>query len=83
LVAGSSYDDQMGARLGELRVYNAEDGQRVGAFAEQKTAVYSATFSPDGKRVAAAGFDGTVRLFELPSGKLIKSFIATPLTSRQ
>ena len=51
--------------------------------AEQKSAVYAATFSPDAKRVAAGGFDGTVRLFELPTGKLIKSFSAAPLTARQ
>ena len=84
LVAGSSYDDpQTGARLGEVRVFQAEDGQRVSTFADQKTAVYCVTFSPDGKRVATGGFDGTVRLFETATGKLIKSFPAAPLTARQ
>jgi WD40 repeat protein len=83
LVAGSSYDDQTGARLGEVRVFQADDGQRVSTFADQKTAVYCVTFSPDGKQVATGGFDGTVRLFETATGKLIKSFPAAPLTARQ
>ncbi len=84
LVAGSSDDDpQTGARLGEVRVYRVDDGQRVATLADQKTAVYSATFSPDGKHVATGGFDGTLRLFEATTGKLVKSFPAAPLTARQ
>jgi WD40 repeat protein len=79
LVAGSSHDDpQSGARLGEVRVYRVDDGQRVATLADQKTAVYSVTFSPDGKQVATGGFDGAVRLFETTTGKLIKSFSAAP-----
>jgi WD40 repeat protein/mono/diheme cytochrome c family protein len=80
LVAGSSYDDsQSGARLGDVRVFQAETGQRVSALADQKTAVYCATFSPDAKQVATGGFDGNVRLFETGTGKLIKSFSAAPM----
>jgi hypothetical protein len=39
-------------------------------------------FSPDGKTVASAGFDdGLVRLNDPMTGKLIKEFVAVPLTS--
>jgi WD40 repeat protein len=47
LVAGSSYDDsKTGDRLGDVRVFQAETGQRVSTLADQKTAVYSAVFRP-------------------------------------
>ncbi len=83
LAAGSSYDDpQTGARLGEVRVYRVDDGQRVATLADQKTPVYSATFSPDGKQVATGGFDGTVRLFETTTGKLVEELPAVPLAAK-
>ena len=37
-------------------------------------------FSPDGKQVASAGFDGVVRLNDPATGKLIKEFVAVPLS---
>ncbi len=36
-------------------------------------------YAPDGKSVAAAGFDGTVRLSDPATGKLIKEFMPVPL----
>lgn len=83
LLAGCSYDDaQSGARLGDVRVFQAETGQKVSTFTEQTTAVYAATFAPDAKIAATGGFDGAVRLFEVQTGKLVKSFPAAPLTVR-
>jgi hypothetical protein len=36
-------------------------------------------FRPDGKQVATGGFDGMVRLYDLPSGSLAKAFVPVPL----
>ena len=36
--------------------------------------VYAVDFSSDGKRVAAGGFDGNVRLIDASSGKILKQF---------
>ena len=40
--------------------------------------VYHAEFSPDGRRVASSGLDGTIRIWEAASGELIKTIRANP-----
>src|SRR5262249_3457942 len=71
--AGSSLDG-----TGEARVYDVGTGKRVSTFEGVKTPVYSVAFRPDGKAVATAGFDGTVRLNDSMTGKLLKEFVAVP-----
>ena len=41
-------------------------------------AVYTLAFSPDGKQIASAGFDGNVRLSDPGTGKTIKEFPGVP-----
>lgn len=45
--------------------------------------VFSVTFSPDGKRVAAAGQDGQLRLIEAATGKIAKEFASVPLVKEK
>ncbi len=71
--AGSSSDG-----TGEVRVYKT-DGPRVCTFAGQKGGVFVVRFSPDGKTVASAGFDGLVRLNDPMTGKLMKEFVPIPM----
>jgi hypothetical protein len=42
-------------------------------------AVFALAFRPGCKQIAVAGLDGVVRVFELPSGKLLREFIPVPL----
>ena len=70
IAAGSSSDG-----TGEVRVYNAADGAVVWKAEIPEGGIYTVDFSPDGKTVAAGGFDGDVRLFNAEDGTLIKRFL--------
>lgn len=41
--------------------------------------IFTVSFSPDGKTVAAAGQDGRIHLIEAASGKIAKQFVSVPL----
>lgn len=65
--------------IGEVRVYQVDDGKRVSTFEGQKSPVYTVRFQPKAMIVASAGFDGTVRLNDAQTGKLIKEFVPVPV----
>src|SRR5262249_42363710 len=56
-------------RPGELKLWDVATGQSRSLFRDRH-ALRCVTFSPDGKLVAAGGFDNVVRLFEVEGGKL-------------
>jgi len=72
-VVGSSLDGS-----GEVRVYETESGKLLRKLDGQRGAVYCVRFSPSGKVVASAGFDGVVRLNDAETGQLIKEFSPVP-----
>ena len=76
--AGSSLDG-----TGEVRVYQTADAKLVSKFVGQPGPVYTVAYRPDGKMVAAAGFDGMVRLIDPDTGKLVKEFVPVPLKDRR
>lgn len=63
---------------GEVRVYETESGKRLARYEVKGGGIYAVAFAPDDSAVAAAGFDGIVRLIDPATGKLIKEFVAVP-----
>ncbi|MBL8794280.1 MAG: NB-ARC domain protein [Planctomycetia bacterium] len=60
---------------GEIKVFEVETGKLVVDIKNgHSDTVYGACFSPDGTKLATCGADKFVKVFELPSGKFIKSF---------
>ena len=75
-VAGSSLDGK-----GEVRVYQTADAKVVSTLASPTGAIFSLAWRPDGTQVAVAGFDGVIRLMDPATGKVVKEFVAVPLTT--
>ena len=52
----------------------AQQAAVIGTLDGHTEAVYSVSWSPDGKTLATAGFDGTVRLWEVASRKELRKY---------
>ena len=60
---------------GEIKVFQVADGKQVLDVKNgHSDTVFGAAFSPDGKLLATCGADKFVKVFEVPSGKFVKSF---------
>ena len=60
---------------GELRLYDAASGELVADVTPSHSdTVYGVAFSPDGRHLATGGADRFVKVFAVPSGRLVKSF---------
>ena len=57
------------AQLGEVKVFNVENGQLLGDWVGTDDAVFAIALSPDGTKLASGGADRAIRVFEVPSGK--------------
>ena len=74
IVAGSSYNTQ-----GEVRVFNYADAKELLKISVPESAIYAVTFSHDGKQLAAAGYDGQVRLIDVANGNIKHAFPPVPI----
>jgi WD40 repeat protein len=61
-------------RYPEPRLFSGHDGA-AGTF---RALVWKVIFSPDGRLLVSAGGDGTVRLWETDTGKLLETYFAHP-----
>ncbi len=63
------------SRRGELQVFNVADGSRVLYLPQaHDDVVYSARFSPDGKRIASGGADKYLRTFDVATSQQLRRF---------
>lgn len=53
----------------------------IAKIAVEDSGIYAVRFSPDGKQVVAGGSNGTIRLYESETGKLIREFLSVPLST--
>jgi WD40 repeat protein len=65
----------------EAKVYDAKSGSKLATLSGHEGGIFAVAFSPDGKRVATGGYDGIVRVFEIPTGKLKAAFVPVPLST--
>ena len=66
----------------KLKEYYSGNVKILAKLEGQGGPVYTLDYSPDGKIIVSAGFDGHVRLNDAETGKLIKDFIPVPLEER-
>ncbi len=65
--------------INDVQVYSAADGKKLYTLSGHQGPVYAVCFKPDGSQIAAAGYDGTIRLYDAKAGSLVKQFMSVPL----
>ena len=64
----------------DVRVYQIADQSRVARICNVPAPIFSISLNADGSRLAVGSKVGQVQIYELPGGKMLKSFIPVPLT---
>ena len=63
------------SRSGELKIWNVADGALVREIKDAHSdTIFSVRFSPDQKHLASGGADKLMKVFEVDSGKFVRSF---------
>ncbi len=63
------------SRSGQLKIWNVADGKLVREIKEPHSdTIFGLEFSPDGKQIASCGADRFAKIFELETGKFVRSF---------
>jgi WD40 repeat protein/tRNA A-37 threonylcarbamoyl transferase component Bud32 len=60
-----------------VRLWNADSAQEIRRFEGHQSMVFSAAFSPDGRRILSGSFDRTIRLWNTDTGKEIRKLEPT------
>ena len=73
--------DRKEAEQKKLDEYRSRDIARISNVKIDETPLYTVAFHPNGRQVAIAGGDGTIRLLDTETGGPIASFAAAPVGS--
>jgi len=65
----------------EINIYQADTGAKVASLRGHLGGINALAFHPSGGQLAAAGFDGVVRIYDIRSQALLKSFVPVPVAS--
>ena len=60
------------ARMGELQIWNVRDRKQLHSVVGSNDTFFGVSFSPDGKKIAFAGADKSIRIYESATGKEIR-----------
>ena len=67
---------------GEVSIYTIEPAKKL-VCEKVSGPAYAVAWQPDGKALASAGFDGKIWLHDPATGKLIKEFLAVPISDKK
>jgi WD40 repeat protein len=65
----------------EINIYLVENAAKVATLKGHKGGIYALDFHPAGTQIAAAGFDGLVRIYDIKSQDLLKDFVPVPIAA--
>ena len=65
----------------EINIYRTENGNKVASLSGHRGGIYAIAFHPSGAQLAAAGFDGEVRIYDIKAQNLLKAFTPVPVAS--
>lgn len=71
-----------GSLTGDVWVYKTSDPAPVLKLKAQEGCVHSLAWHPKNGQLAVGGFEGAIRLYEMPAGKEVSKFIPVPLTHK-
>jgi WD40 repeat protein len=72
-----------GGRGPEVVVFKTIDGSKVGSVKGFEGSVHSLNFHPKTGQLVVTGFDGKIYFYDMPDGKLAKSFVPVPMGKQQ
>ncbi|MDE0817076.1 MAG: hypothetical protein OSA92_05415, partial [Pirellulaceae bacterium] len=75
IVAGSSFNG-----TGQIKIANYADGKEIASI-DIASGIFTVAFHPDGKTIAAGGFDGYIYLIDAATGAIVKQFIPVEIQS--